>query len=134
MDDAPLVLDMVRYALTSEGYHVTTCLQSTQALRLAHEQQPDVIMLDIVMPELSGWEVLAQLRADPLLSHAPVIICTAYVSEALGHLRELRGEGERDIGILPKPFEIDELLDVVRSITGGPGDAPVQASIYGREN
>lgn len=118
VDDTPAILDLVRVCLEAEGYVVATCLQSREALRIARAHPPDVVMLDVVMPELSGWEVLAQLRAEPSLAQVPVIVCTAYVPEALGRLAELRGpSGDGHVGLLPKPFEVDELLEVVSSVT-----------------
>ncbi len=118
VDDTPAVLDVVREALVDEGYRVKTCLQSVDALSIAREESPDVVMLDIVMPEMSGWEVLNRLRAEPALAQTPVIVCTAYVSEALGRLAELRGPaGDAHVGLLPKPFDVDELVEVVASVT-----------------
>jgi CheY-like chemotaxis protein len=116
VDDTPAVLDVVRKCLEGEGYRVTTCLESRAAVRLAQAEHPDVIMLDVVMPEMTGWEVLAVLRADPAFANTPVIVCTAYVSEALGRLAELRGP-DQHLGLLPKPFEIEELVEVVASVT-----------------
>jgi CheY-like chemotaxis protein len=116
VDDTPALLDVVRSALEAEGYRVVTCLESRHAVRLALQEQPDVIMLDVVMPEVSGWEVLAQLRSDPGFARTPVIVCTAYVAEALGRLAELRGP-DQHLGLLPKPFELEELLEVVASVS-----------------
>src|SRR5690348_6074369 len=116
VDDTPALLDVVRGALEDEGYRVATCLESREAVRLAQAERPDVIMLDVVMPEVSGWEVLARLRADPAFARTPVIVCTAYVAEALGRLAELRGP-DQHLGLLPKPFELEELLEVVASVT-----------------
>lgn len=116
VDDTPALLDVVRTALEHEGYRVVTCLESREAVRLAHEERPDMIMLDVVMPEVSGWEVLARLRSDAGFARTPVIVCTAYVTEALGRLAELQGP-DRHLGLLPKPFELEELLEVVASVT-----------------
>jgi CheY-like chemotaxis protein len=116
VDDTPALLDVVRTALQAAGYRVVTCLESREAVRLALAERPDVIMLDVVMPEVSGWEVLARLRSDPDFSRTPVIVCTAYVAEALGRLAELRGP-DQHLGLLPKPFELEELLEVVASVT-----------------
>ena len=117
VDDTPALLDVVRSCLEAEGYRVSTCLESRHAVRMAKEQRPDIIMLDLVMPEVSGWEVLAQLRTDPEFARTPVIVCTAYVAEALGRLSELRGP-DQHLGLLPKPFDIEELIEVVESVTG----------------
>ncbi len=116
MDDTPALLDVVRTCLESEGYLVQTCLESRHAVGMASADPPDLIMLDVVMPEVSGWEVLALLRQDARFQRTPVIVCTAYVAEALGRLAELKGP-DQHLGLLPKPFEIDELLEVVASVT-----------------
>jgi CheY-like chemotaxis protein len=116
VDDTPSLLDLIRTCLEEEGYTVRTCLESRYAVKMAKEDHPDVIMLDIVMPEVSGWEVLAELRADPAFSRTPVIVCTAYVAEAMGRLAELKGP-DQHLGVLPKPFEIDELIEVVDSVS-----------------
>jgi CheY-like chemotaxis protein len=116
VDDAPALLDVVRKCLEDEGYSVRTCLESRYAVELARAEKPDLIMLDVVMPEVSGWEVLAALRQDSAFARTPVIVCTAYVAEALGRLAELKGP-DQHLGLLPKPFELDELIEVVASVT-----------------
>ena len=115
VDDTPALLDIVRKCLEDEGYQVRTCLESRNAVELAKADPPDVIMLDVVMPEVSGWEVLARLRDDPAFARTPVIVCTAYVAEALGRLAELKGP-DQHLGLLPKPFELEELIEVVASV------------------
>jgi CheY-like chemotaxis protein len=117
VDDTPALLDLMRECLEGEGYRVQTCLESRHAVQMASAEPPDVIMLDVVMPEVSGWEVLALLRRDERFQRTPVIVCTAYVAEALGRLAELKGP-DQHLGLLPKPFEIDELIEVVASVTG----------------
>ena len=105
VDDTPALLDVVRKCLEDVGYQVRTCLESRYAVQVAQAERPDVIMLDVVMPEVSGWEVLAALRQDPAFRRTPVIVCTAYVAEALGRLAELKGP-DQHLGLLPKPFEL----------------------------
>jgi two-component system, OmpR family, response regulator len=116
VDDTPALLDVIRKCLEEEGYHVRTCLESRDAIRMAQEDPPDVIMLDVVMPEVSGWEVLAALRTDATFTRTPVIVCTAYVAEAIGRMAELKGP-DQHLGLLPKPFELEELIEVVASVT-----------------
>jgi CheY-like chemotaxis protein len=116
VDDTPALLDVVRRCLEVEGYRVRTCLESRHAVRMAREEAPDVIMLDVVMPEVSGWEVLAELRKEPAFRRTPVIVCTAYVAEAITRLAELKGP-DQHLGLLPKPFELEELIEVVASVT-----------------
>ena len=116
VDDTPALIDVVRKCLEQEGYHVRTCLESRRAVQIARDDPPDLIMLDVVMPEVSGWEVLAALRQDSAFQKTPVIVCTAYVAEALGRLEELKGP-DQHLGLLPKPFELEELIEVVASVT-----------------
>ncbi len=116
VDDTPALLDVIRTCLEEEGYQVRTCLESRYAVALARAEPPDLIMLDVVMPEVSGWEVLAQLREYPEFARTPIIVCTAYVAEAMGRLAELKGP-DSHLGLLPKPFELEELLEVVESVT-----------------
>ena len=116
VDDTPALLDVIRACLEGEGYRVRTCLESRNAVRMAQEDPPDVIMLDVVMPEVSGWDVLASLRTDPKFHRTPVIVCTAYVAEAMGRLAELKGP-DQHLGLLPKPFELEELIEVMASVT-----------------
>ena len=116
VDDTLALLDVIRTALEDEGYEVFTCVESRYAVRMAVAHQPDVIMLDVVMPEVSGWEVLAELREYPEFARTPIIVCTAYVAEAMGRLAELKGP-DSHLGLLPKPFELEELIEVVASVT-----------------
>jgi CheY-like chemotaxis protein len=116
VDDTPALLDVIRKTLEGEGYVVATCLESRYAVDLASSFEPDVVMLDVVMPEVGGWEVLAALRADPRFVRTPVIVCTAYVVMALGRLEELKGP-DQHLGLLPKPFELEELIEVVASVS-----------------
>ena len=111
VDDTLALLDVIRKSLKDEGYEVRTCLESRYAVEMAQEWRPDVIMLDV-----SGWEVLALLRADLSFARTPVIVCTAYVADAMGRLAELKGP-DQHLGLLPKPFELEELLEVVESVT-----------------
>src|SRR6266508_1299418 len=116
VDDTPALLDVVRRTLESEGYAVATCLESRYAVEMALSFRPDLVMVDVVMPEVSGWEVLALLRTHADFASTPVIVCTAYVTEAMGRLEELKGP-DQHLGLLPKPFELEELIEVVESVT-----------------
>ncbi|MGI9144949.1 MAG: response regulator transcription factor [Chloroflexota bacterium] len=116
VDDTPALLDVIRACLEQEGYRVRTCLEARNAAQMARLERPDVIMLDVFMPEVSGWEVLADIRADASFRHTPVIVCTAFVAEAMGRLAELKGP-DQHLGLLPKPFELEELIEVVGSVS-----------------
>jgi len=109
VDDEPLITDSLSYSLRREGYEVKAVGDGTAALKEAEEYKPDVIVLDIMLPGMSGLEVCRQLRAR---SAIPVIMLTA------------RGEEiDRVLGLevgaddyLAKPFSFRELLARIRSI------------------
>jgi DNA-binding response OmpR family regulator len=111
VDDTLTLLDLVRDLLSAEGYQVTTCLLAREAYPLARRIRPSLILLDIVMPEVSGWDVLHRLRADPRLSAVPIVIFTAWAEHAAARMQELR---EPNLWLLPKPFDAEDLLATVQ--------------------
>jgi len=82
-DDEPECIDFVREALAKTPYEVLAASNGTEALKVAREQTPDLIILDVQMPKPDGFEVFAQLRADKDLGSVPVIMLTA-VAERTG--------------------------------------------------
>lgn len=110
IDDDPQFIDLMQSLLTAEGYEVASCTRGADAHHLAREVRPDVITLDLRMPDLSGWEVLQQLRSDSDLLRIPVLVISAAGAELAETNERLRDLGYHDVSILVKPFEIDELL------------------------
>jgi two-component system, cell cycle response regulator len=110
-DDSMLVRAVVRAGLEADNYLVIEAENGTVALELCRQRPPDVILLDIVMPGLDGYQVLAHLKADPELSHIPVVFLTGRtgMSDVVAGLRA----GAHDY--LKKPFEPEELLARVGS-------------------
>jgi DNA-binding response OmpR family regulator len=76
-DDDADVLNLVRFRLERDGLRVLTATDGAEALELAREQQPDVCVLDVMMPKLGGLEVLQRLREDPATAATRVILLTA---------------------------------------------------------
>ncbi len=111
VDDTLSLLDLMRDLLGAEGYEVSTCLMAREAYPRALRLRPDVVLLDIVMPEVSGWEVLERVRGDPMLEDVPIVICTAWAEQAAARMREL---SLRHLWLLPKPFDPDDLLETIR--------------------
>lgn len=111
VDDSLLIRAVVRAGLQAEGYHVMQAEDGESALEQCQLHPPDVILLDIVMPGLDGYQVLAALKADPGLNHIPVVFLTARTSmvDVVAGLRA----GAHDY--LKKPFEPEELLARVGS-------------------
>ena len=111
VDDSMVIRAVVRDGLESEGYQVIEAVDGLAGLRQCRESPPDVVLLDIEMPGLDGYGVLAALKGDPLLKDIPVVFLTSRASMedvAAG----LRG-GAHDY--LKKPFEAVELLARVGS-------------------
>jgi signal transduction histidine kinase/ActR/RegA family two-component response regulator len=76
IDDDPAVCDLMTRSLTMEGFLVETTTNAIDGVRRAREIRPDVIVLDVVMPNVTGWEILEALKSDPLLADIPVIMLT----------------------------------------------------------
>ena len=82
VDDEPDILDLVRFRLEHDGYRVLTASDGQTGLTLAQQERPDLCILDVMMPKLSGLEVLARLRADPATAATRVILLTARGQDA----------------------------------------------------
>ena len=110
-DDSLVIRAVVRAGLEGEGYSVREAVDGTTALEECRQQPPDVVLLDIEMPGLDGYQVLAALKADPDLKDVPVVFLTSRASMQ-DVVAGLRG-GAHDY--LKKPFEPPELLARVAS-------------------
>jgi DNA-binding response OmpR family regulator len=82
VDDEQDILDLVRFRLEHDGYRVLTASDGQMGLTLAQAEHPDLCILDVMMPKLSGLEVLAHLRADPSTADTRVILLTARGQDA----------------------------------------------------
>jgi len=82
VDDEQDILDLVRFRLEHDGYRVLTASDGQTGLTLAQQERPDLCILDVMMPKLSGLEVLARLRADPATAATRVILLTARGQDA----------------------------------------------------
>ena len=104
-EDEKQIADMIAFKLTNGGHQVIRAQDGEQALQLASSDPPDLIMLDAMMPVLSGFEVLRRLKADPALRLVPVIMVTAK-----GHERDvLSGFRGGAVDYIVKPFSLKEL-------------------------
>jgi CheY-like chemotaxis protein len=106
IDDEASVRDVVRRFLGREGYRVVTAPNGEEGLRLAREQHPDAITLDVMMPGMDGWSVLSALKADPALREIPVVMLTIVDERNTGYAL---GAAE----YLTKPLERERLVAVL---------------------
>lgn len=106
IDDEPVNMEVMKLHLAAEGYARFVCLSdSTQAMDVLRAEQPSVLLLDLIMPEVSGFDILKLIRADEDLKHLPVIVLTAS-NDSATKLRALR-LGATDF--LAKPADTSEL-------------------------
>ncbi|MGH9275082.1 MAG: response regulator [Acidimicrobiales bacterium] len=117
VDDEPDILLLVRINLELAGYQVRTAADGEEALASVHEQRPDAIVLDVMMPKLDGWAVLERLKADDddLVRTIPVVMLTALS----GDEDEVRGGIEGAIRYFAKPVAPDVLIDAVEDVLAG---------------
>ncbi len=106
VDDDPDIIDFLEGALEDAGYLVLAAV-GAEALGVAHETQPDVILLDINMPGMNGVEVSQRLRDNPVTADIPIVVMSA--QDRLRTTGALMPVNDR----LPKPFELARLYEVV---------------------
>lgn len=110
VDDVKMNLQVMANILDHEGYEVTLVSNGYQALERVYSAQPDLILLDLMMPEISGLEVCEKIQADPDLADIPIIFLSA--SQEQEHLLEAFEKGAVDY--VTKPFNTAELLARVK--------------------
>jgi len=106
VDDDEAILDVVQMVLSEAGYEVLTAADGAEALAAADRRPPRVILLDMRMPVMDGWQFARAYRQAPG-PHAPIVVVTAAV-DAARRAAEVDAED-----VLPKPFRVEELLAVV---------------------
>jgi CheY-like chemotaxis protein len=119
VDDDPVILRLLQVNFRLEGYDVVTASRGDEAIRLAREQLPEVIVLDVMMPGIDGYEVCRALKEDPTTAGAPVIFLSARAQDA----DRDQGYALGVVAYVTKPFDPAQLVDVVRrALTdAGPG-------------
>ena len=106
VDDTPENLQVLSATLSDRGYKVRGVIKGTMAIRAAKSAPPDLILLDIKMPDLTGYEVCEQLKADPQTKEIPVIFISA-LDEVLDKVKAFEIGG---VDYITKPFQVEEVL------------------------
>src|SRR5215208_849195 len=119
-DDSSDIRTIMRFLLNDLGFAVVEAADGNEAVRLARQCQPVLILLDLCMPGIDGWEVAAQLRADPALEEVPILAMTAYSASSAVRAALLAGCQL----VVAKPFE---LHDITRMIAEWFGDNQLAA-------
>jgi len=111
VDDTAPNLQVLSSMLRAQGHRVRSALSGALALRAARSRTPDVVLLDVMMPDMDGYEVCSRLKADPALRHVPVIFLSA-LQDAEDKVRAFRaGAGD----YITKPFHLDEVVARVQT-------------------
>ena len=105
--------DLVGDMLRKEGYHMEICSDGARALETARNTKPDLILLDVNLPNLNGWEICRQLKRDVLLCKVPVLMLSGEHRE-VDHKLEGFSVGAEDYVL--KPFSLEVLLARIRRL------------------
>lgn len=114
MDDTPANLQLLISVLQTTGLEVRPVLTGEIALRSAELMPPDLILLDVMLPGISGFEVCKRLKANPQLAHIPVIFLSALGGEA----EKQKAFESGGTAYITKPFRVEEVLNTIQRIIG----------------
>jgi CheY-like chemotaxis protein len=114
-EDEPSVASLITYNLEQDGYRVTVAGDGEEALRALVSSPPELLVLDLLLPLRSGWQVLREMRTRRGLADLPVLVVSALACERLG--RQLAALGAQ--AVIGKPFSVQELRDTVRRLIAG---------------
>jgi two-component system, OmpR family, response regulator VicR len=115
IEDEPELVELLRLILKNESVQVQGALRGQQGLDLIRQLNPDLVVLDLMLPDMEGWDVFWEMQQDPALKDIPVIVVT------------VRTEGLRDgvwpqvnqlAGYVLKPFTVSELRDIIKRTLG----------------
>ena len=116
------MIDLVRLILGRKGYKVVGAIGGRDGLKMVQQELPDLVLLDLMMPDMDGWEVYQQMRAEEATREIPVIIVTAKaqsIDKVLGlHIAKVDD-------YISKPFNPKELIDSVESVIAKQATASV---------
>ena len=119
VEDDPELIELLKFNLSKAGFQVGVATDGAKALQQVRTHPPDLVLLDLMLPELDGLAVCEILRRDPATRSLPVIILTA-VSSQLGRVAGL-GAGANDY--ITKPFGLRDLLERIQAVLRPPGVA-----------
>ena len=111
VEDVPLGLAVLRMHLEAEGFEVITARDGVEALDQAREGHPDLVLLDLMLPRLSGERVCQELRGDPRTQGIPIVVVSARIQEA----ERLRAFAAGADAFIAKPYEFKQLVSEVRT-------------------
>ena len=115
VDDDPEIVTMLSTRLGKRGYKVSTASDGTKALEMAKEDRPDVVLLDVMMPGKSGWEVARALKQDPATQGVKIVMVSAIGEKTNEITAPIYGADAH----VDKPFEFEHLEKVISRLLEG---------------
>ena len=113
VEDEPEMIDLIRLILGRRGFEVKGATGGVDGLKMIRDDKPDLILLDLMMPDMDGWEVYQQIKADENTKHIPVIVVTAKaqsIDKVLGlHIAKVDD-------YIAKPFSPQDLINSVERV------------------
>ncbi len=113
VDDEPTIREVLRSLLTEEGYLLDSAENGYDGYEKARKLIPDLILLDVTMPVMDGFEACRKIRTEPPLAQVPIIMITALADARARHRSVESGAND----FISKPFDLDELLAKVKNVT-----------------
>lgn len=115
VDDERGLVDALRISLESENYKVVEAYTGDGAIRKARSEAPDLILLDLMLPDMTGYEICNKLRKDPLTGSIPIIMLTG-----MGETGRIAGLDLGANDYITKPFGLNELKTKIRNVLRNP--------------
>src|SRR5512135_2021681 len=112
VDDDPEIVMMLSTRLSKRGYKVSTAEDGNKAIELAKREKPDIVLLDVMMPGKSGWEVARALKHDPVTQHVKIVMVSAIGEKTNEITAPIYGADAH----VDKPFEFEKLEKVISSL------------------
>ena len=113
IEDEPEMIDLMRLILSRKGYQVIGAMGGREGLEAVQRETPDVVLLDLMMPDMDGWEVYQKMKANEATKHIPVIVVTAKaqsIDKVLGlHIAKVDD-------YITKPFGPQDLIDSIEKV------------------
>jgi CheY-like chemotaxis protein len=113
-EDDPMIQKLIRAALRTEDHEVHVAANGSEGLELVRRVLPDVVFTDVAMPEMDGYQLAGELKADPRTAHIPIVFMTASIQRT--QLEEARRRGAADV--LTKPFTMADLRARLKALGG----------------
>ena len=115
IEDEPNIIEAIRFILSRDGWRVDIHANGETAVAAVRDRKPDVVVLDVMLPGRSGYDILSDLRADPDTRDLPVLMLTARGQKSDREMAERIGANR----FMTKPFSNEDVLSAVRDLAGG---------------